>query len=94
MTEDLQQHFRNYECHLLVEETSRQELLDIDSDLPSDTHLVEYLNTSGEVVVSGIRAFKMVDIFDALHDREDVQEVLSITQGFGRIKPKLFQGGG
>lgn len=87
MTLNLTEYLKRYDCHLIVEETSHEELVELDKDLPSDTHLVRY-KQGGEQFVAGIRAFKMVDIFDALFDLG--AEVLEITQGYGRIRPKLF----
>lgn len=92
------------DCYLLMEETSHEELRDLDKDLPSDTHLVRYRVKSPVLermvekghhpedlsFVSAIRAYKKADIFDALHDGG--MEVLEITSGYGVIKPKLFNG--
>ena len=71
----------------LVENTSHEALRLKNKELPSDTHLVRYL-LNGEVKVEGIRAFKMVDIFDHLHSQGAT--VYEITQGYGSIKPKLY----
>ncbi|MAH29423.1 MAG: hypothetical protein CL959_01910 [Euryarchaeota archaeon] len=87
----------------MAEDTSHEELVALDADLPSDVHLVRYwprsplreqqaaaagLDQDDLIAVSGIRAFKMSDIFDALWDAGF--DVLEITQGYGKIKPKLF----
>ena len=72
-------------CQLLLEETSERELRDLDAELPSDVYLVET-----DKGVYGVRAYKSVDIFDAFHD--EGHTVTSIRLGFGRIKPKLYQG--
>lgn len=84
LTEQLKQH----EAHLLFESTCHDSLVGLDKELPSDTHLVRYVNNAGEECFSAIRAFKMSDIFDALHDWGF--QVLEIRQGYGRIKPKLY----
>lgn len=66
-----------------------------DTELPTDIHLVEY--TIGEVLyVDSVRAYKKVDIFDVYYDKLKALggELVSITSGFGRIKPKLFTGKG
>jgi len=87
-----QEHLLKYDCHLLMEECSHDELRDLDKDLPSDTHLVMHRITTGLEqpleFATAIRAFKMVDIFDALHDLG--HEVTMISQGYGTIKPKLY----
>ena len=64
-----------------------------ESSLPTDIHLVEY-EVDGTLYVDMARAYKKVDIFDTYYDK--LQELngtlISITNGFGRIKPKLFNG--
>ena len=71
-------------CHLLLEETSIDEIRDLDAQLPSDLHLV--VTDKG---VYGVRAYKASDIFDSFYDEgHTVQEIKS---GFGRIKPKLYK---
>jgi|TARA_B100000035_G_scaffold309668_1_gene316211 hypothetical protein len=83
----LQERLIKNECQLLLDATSHEELKELESELPSDVHLVEY-HLDGDLMVSGIRGYRMVDIFDALFDHG--AEVVSIIQGYGRIKPKLF----
>lgn len=80
-------HLKEYDCHLVCEETSHEELAELDKDLPSDTHLVRY-RLGGFEYVAAIRAFKMADIFDSLFDIS--AQVLEISQGYGRIRPNLF----
>lgn len=84
MTKDLNELLAYNQCSLLLEETSREELRDLDAELPSDLHLV--VTDQG---VYGVRGYKTVDIFDAFHDAG--HKVLEIENGYGRIKPKLFQ---
>lgn len=83
----LEDYFAGYRCHLIVDETSHEELRELDKDLPSDTHLVRYVDGDGEHVC-GIRAHRMSQIFDALHDTG--AEVLEISAGYGALLPKLF----
>ena len=66
-----------------------------DRDLPTDIHLVEY-EIDGTLYVDSVRAYKTVDIFDFYYDRVSAKggSVISITNGFGRIKPKLYTGKG
>ena len=80
-------YLKSYDCHLVCEETSHEELVELDKDLPSDTHLVRY-EVVGIEYVAGIRMFKMSDVFDALFDMG--AKVLEIRQGYGSIRPKLF----
>ena len=37
---NLLEHLLQYDCHLMAEDTSHEELVALDSDLPSDVHLV------------------------------------------------------
>jgi len=82
--------FHKYGISLLMQETSHEELRDLDADLPSDTHLVSYKTKDGDFSSDAVRAYKISDIFDAYHDSE--LKVISIQSGYGRVKPKLYTG--
>lgn len=84
---DFDAYLKGYDCHLVAEETSHEELVALDADLPSDTHLVRY-ELGGEEFVAAMRCFKKVDIFDALHDNGAT--LLEITSGYGRIRPNVY----
>ena len=62
-------------------------------ELPTDIHLVEY-TIGDDLYVDACRAYKKVDIFDTYYDKlkEVGGTLVAITNGFGNIKPKLFQG--
>ena len=61
-----------------------------DKELPSDTHLVTYTK-EGKKLVDAVRAYTMVDIFDAYYDKLGKENPIhSIKSGYGRIKPKLY----
>ena len=80
---------KEYGVVLVMQETSREELRDLDADLPTDTHLVEYINTMSDTKgFDAVRAFKKSDIFDAYSDLGC--KVIAIESGYGRIKPKLW----
>ena len=66
-----------------------------DRELPTDIHLVEY-EIDGTLYVDSVRAYKTVDIFDFYYDRVSAKggAIISITNGFGRIKPKPYTGKG
>lgn len=81
---DLTQHS---DVHVLFLETTEADLKAQDKSLPSDTHLVRYIKDGSEQI-SALRAYKSVDIFDALHDNGC--EVLEIRRGFGTIRPNLY----
>ena len=61
-----------------------------DSELPTDVHIVTY-KIGDEVIFDVVRAYTMTDIFDAYYDRiAGKGEILSIKNGYGKIKPKLY----
>ncbi len=72
---------------VLSEDTTLEKIRANESVLPTDVHLVRYAK-DGVEKVAAIRAYKYVEIFDDLYDHG--YEVLEITRGFGRIKPKLY----
>lgn len=78
---------KHTDVHVLFPSTTETELKAADKSIPSDTHLVRYIK-DGTEHVSALRAYKQVDIFDAMHDNGC--EVLEIRPGFGSIKPKLY----
>lgn len=80
--------FPSYGVTIVMEETSQSELEDLKSDLPTDTHLVTYRTPQGDVGADAVRAYTKADIFDAYHDAK--LTIVSIANGFGSIKPKLF----
>jgi len=80
--------FEKYGIVLLMQDTSEDELADLDGELPTDTHLVRYRTPEGAVGCDAVRSYKASDIFDAYHDA--ALTVLEIRSGWGRIKPKLF----
>lgn len=85
---------------VLFENTTREDILELDADLPTDVHLVEYVRNQ-ELFLDAVRAYRKADIFDQYHDKLSAEaesgqitnfEILSITSGFGKVKPKLYQG--
>ena len=65
-----------YGVILTMSETSESELNDLSSELPTDTHLVRYINPEGDLFGDAVRAYKKSDIFDCYHDEQGG------TQGF------------
>ena len=88
MSEDKATLLQTRKCVLLMEETSHQELVDLNGDLPTDTHLVTGLNPEGQPFTDAVRAYKGVDIFDVYFDLG--YGIQAIKNGYGAIKPKLF----
>ena len=77
--------------NLFAQEVVKEDLKQ--SELPTDIHLIEY-EINGTLYCDAVRAYKKVDIFDVYHDKlvKVNGKVISITSGYGNIKPKLFQG--
>mgnify|MGYP000352993835 CR=1 FL=1 len=62
-----------------------------DSKLPTDIHIVAFKNEQGAVQHDAVRAYTMVDIFDEYYDKlKGKGEIVSITSGYGRIRPNMF----
>jgi len=61
-----------------------------DKALPSDTHLVSFTK-EGKQQVDAVRAYTMVDIFDAYYDKLGKENPIhSIKSGYGQIRPNLY----
>jgi microcystin-dependent protein len=88
MTKSLAASLEDNDCHLLMQQTSHEELCDLDSELPTDTHLIR-AEKDFQISIDAVRAHRMADIFDSYHDAGYV--IQEIKRGYGRIKPKLFQ---
>ena len=69
----------------------KEEVFD-DRGLPSDTHIVNY-EIDGETHCDAVRANRMCDIFDVYYDKlqEYRGKVIAIKNGYGTIKPRLWQ---
>ena len=78
----------SYGVVLLMQETSHEELVDLNKELPTDCHRVDYRYPDGAVGCDAVRSYSKADIFDAYHDSG--LTVLDIVNGYGAIKPKLF----
>ena len=72
---------------VLSKDTTLEKIRANEAMLPTDVHLVRYAK-DGVEKIAAIRAYKYVEIFDELYDQG--YQVLEITRGFGRIKPKLY----
>ena len=60
------------------------------SKLPSDVHVVTY-TYDGQTLYDAVRAYTMVDIFDAYHDKvKQHGKVVKIASGYGTIRPNLY----
>ena len=81
-------HLRKYECTLLMDSTSVDDIKANNKTLPTDVHAVVY-EEDGITKVDAVRAYKMSDIFDGYWDW-GIRTISSITSGYGNIKPKLY----
>jgi len=81
------------DVNIFILNTSPKDIAEMDSELPTDTHVIEYV-VDGETTYDAVRAYKKSNIFDEYYDkfkRDGISaEVISITNGYGRIKPKLY----
>ena len=58
--------------------------------LPSDTHVVTYV-IGDTTYYDAVRAYTMVDIFDAYYDKlKGTGTVSTIKSGYGTIRPNLY----
>ena len=81
-------HLRKYECTLLMDSTSLDDIRADIKILPTDVHAVVYVE-DGITKVDAVRAYKMSDIFDGYWDW-GIRTISSITSGYGNIKPKFY----
>jgi len=85
---------------IYMENVTKEEIKELNSELPTDIHLVEFVK-GNELFLDAVRAYRKVDIFDTYYDKLNAEarqglitnfEIKSITSGHGSIKPKLFNG--
>ena len=61
-----------------------------DKGLPADTHMVTY-SIGEKTLYDAVRAYTMVDIFDAYFDKlNGTGKVVKIQSGYGNIRPNLY----
>ena len=89
MNEDLAAALEKRKCMLLMQETSHQELVDLNGDLPTDTHKISGIDPEGQPFCDAVRGYKMADMFDVYYDFG--YGIESITSGYGAVKPKLWK---
>ena len=77
-----------YGVQHIASETSHDELIALNNDLPTDTHLVTFRTIDGAVSCDAVRSFTKVDVFDAYFDAS--LKVISIETGYGSIRPNLY----
>jgi len=81
------------DVNIFILNTTPDAIREMDAELPTDTHIIEYY-VNGEISYDAIRAYKTTDVFDLYYDkfkRDNIDAtIVSITNGYGRIKPKLY----
>ena len=81
------------DVNIFILNTTPDTIKEMDKELPTDTHIIEYV-IDGETSYDAIRSYKMSDIFNVYHDkfkRDGITAtIVSITNGYGVIKPKLY----
>lgn len=80
---------RKHDVTLLMDSTSINDIEADSKNLPSDVHVVKYVE-EGVEKVDAVRAYRKVDIFDAYYDF-GIRTILAIESGFGSIRPNLYQ---
>ena len=86
MTKDI--HLKNYDVTLLTEDTNKTDLKLDAKTLPTDVHLVEYVE-DGKTKYDSVRSVKMSDVFDGYWDL-GVKNITSITTGYGTLRPNMY----
>ena len=81
------------EVSIFMLNTTPENIEEMDRELPTDIHLVKMV-CGDEVCYDAVRAYKSSDIFDVYYDKLKLEDqdikVVAITNGYGRIKPKLY----
>ena len=81
------------DVNIFILNTTPDVIKEMDPELPTDTHIIQYV-IDGETSYDAIRAYKKSAIFDLYHDkfkRDSISaQIVSISNGYGRIKPKLY----
>ena len=82
-------HLKSYDVLLLYENTTALNIKNESKNLPTDVHIVRYLDEENNLKLDAVRSYKMSDIFDGYYDY-GVKTIQSIESGHGSIKPKLY----
>ena len=92
-TDEEREACKRRDVNIFILNTSPDDIKEMDAELPTDTHIIEYV-VDGETTYDAVRAYKKSNVFDEYHDkfkRDGITaQVVAITNGYGRIKPKLY----
>jgi len=92
-TEEEREDCKRRDVNIFILNTTREDIIEMDAELPTDTHIIEYV-VDGETTYDAVRAYKKSCIFDEYYDkfkRDGISaQIVAITNGYGRIKPKLY----
>jgi len=89
-TEEQREDAARREVKIFMLNTTPEAIKEMDAELPTDIHIVE-LRQGEETIYDAVRSYKMSSIFDVYYDKlQGEAEIVSIKNGYGRIKPKLY----
>ena len=92
-TDEEREQATKQDVNIFMLNTTPDAIREMDAELPTDTHIIEYV-VDGETSYDAIRAYKTTDVFDLYYDkfkRDSISaQIVAITNGYGRIKPKLY----
>ena len=80
---------KKHDVILLLDSTTVKDVEDGSKNLPSDVHIVRYVE-EGVEKVDAVRAYRKTDIFDAYYDL-CIKNIKEIVSGYGSIRPNMYQ---
>jgi hypothetical protein len=80
---------KKHDVTLLLDSTTVKDIEADSKNLPSDVHVVRYVE-EGVEKVDAVRAYRKTDIFDAYYDF-GIKDIKEIVSGYGSIRPNLYQ---
>ena len=81
-------HLKKYECILVQEDVSLEDINAQRKIWPTDVHIVGFV-ADGRTTCDAVRSYKMSDIFDGYYDY-GVRDFKYIKSGYGNVKPKFY----
>ena len=92
-TDEEREQATRQDVNIFMLNTTPDTIREMDAELPTDTHIIEYV-VGEETTYDAIRAYKVSDVFDLYYDKfkkDSISaKIVAITNGYGRIKPKLY----
>ena len=87
-TDEERESCKRRDVNIFILNTAPEDIAEMDAELPTDTHLIEYI-VDGETTYDAIRAYKKSNIFDEYWDKYR-HDFKNMTQTEGRVNPKLW----